>query len=490
MQPGASEVRRRARYHAMRGGPPAQVTQGVARTRRFLVLLFQVATLGFLALRGFPGTRLAIHAGICLFYFAVSRYPSPPITEQAKLRIKTRMLVGGLLSFGAWLANTGGLSSPLLPLGLGMLLPAMLIFETRKQQARFAAAGVGVLLAVGALSLWPIGALVVPLAPRGGHPSPESMVLMVGSILVTASQVSSFWAHMAAAYDKVAIELGVRREELCSVGEDRTRELEGAASRLAHQMKNPLASIKCLSAHLARGCSLDARTVERLEVVSAEADRLESIVDGFVSLSRGLGDLTLEKTRVYELALELKSLLDVRANQAGVTLELTGRPDLELEVDAKKITRALFCLVMNAVQASPAGQSVTIDVVPATTSSSTPATPAQVQIKIVDRGEGMTREVLERLKRPPFTTRKEGAGLGVAVARTLIEQHGGRLEYQSARGQGTTATIALPRRPAAWAATPTLPPPPPCAPEPALEREREALSRVALSDDRDRPETR
>src|SRR4029078_2566172 len=172
--------------------------------------------------------------------------------------------------------------------------------------------GLGVLLAVALLSLWPIGALVAPLAPRGGHPSPEFVVLVVGSILVTASQVSGFWAHVAAAYDAVAIELGARREELCSVGEDRTRELEGAAAHLAHEMKNPLASIKCLSAHLARGCSLDAKTVERLEVCTAEADRLESIVYGFLSMSRGLGELSLAAIRPKELANELRLLPDVR----------------------------------------------------------------------------------------------------------------------------------------------------------------------------------
>jgi signal transduction histidine kinase len=63
---------------------------------------------------------------------------------------------------------------------------------------------------------------------------------------------------------------------------------------------------------------------------------------------------------------------------------------------------------------------------------------------------------LERLKRPPFSTRKQGAGLGVAVARTLIEQHGGRLAYQSVPGQGTTATIELPRQPPNWGAAPKL----------------------------------
>jgi signal transduction histidine kinase len=216
-------------------------------------------------------------------------------------------------------------------------------------------------------------------------------------------------------------------------------------------MKNPLASIKCLSAHLARGCSLDAKTVQRLEVVSTEADRLESIVDGFLSLSRGLGDLSVQRARPYEIVLGLKSLLDVRANAAGVTLELLGRPDIEGEVDGKKIQRALFCLLMNAVQASVAGQTVTIDVKPVPA----PGGP-HIQIRVVDRGEGMSREVLERLKRPPFTTRKDGAGLGVAVARTLIEQHGGRLEYESTPGQGTTAIVELPQRPPAREGLPKL----------------------------------
>lgn len=453
MHPGASEVRRRARYHALRGGS-AQVVQGLARTRRFLVLLFQVATLAFLALRGFPGQRLAVHGAICLFFLAVCRYPNGPITE----RIKVRILIGGLLSYGAWLANTGSLSSPLIPVGLGMLLPALLIFESHRQKLLFAAGGLGILFGVALLSLWPAGALVAPLAPRGGHASPEFVALVAGSILVTATQVSTFWTHVAAAYDKVALELGTRREELCSVGEDRTRELEGAAARLAHQMKNPLASIKCLSAHLARGCSLDAKTVQRLEVVSSEADRLESIVDGFLSLSRGLGDLSLERTRPYELALGLKLLLDVRAHEAGVTLELLGRSDLEADVDGKKIHRALFCLLMNAVQASGPGQTVTIEVKPAPVATGCLPTAASgcVQIKVVDRGEGMSRDVLERLKRPPFSTRQEGAGLGVAVARTLVEQHGGRLEYQSAPGQGTTAIIELPARPPERPAEPRL----------------------------------
>ena len=66
-------------------------------------------------------------------------------------------------------------------------------------------------------------------------------------------------------------------------------------------------------------------------------------------------------------------------------------------------------------------------------------------MRVIDHGEGMAPEVLERIRKPYFTTREGGTGLGVAVARGLVEQHGGRLSYESVRGKGTTVSIELPR---------------------------------------------
>jgi signal transduction histidine kinase len=446
MQLAASDVRRRARYHLIRGGTPG-MAHGMAVTRRFLVLLFQAAAIVLLGVRGFPTGRLVFHGLVGVFYGLACFWPGPPVTE----RRKVRMLAAGLLAWGAWLVNTGGLCSPLLPLGFGMLPPALVILDTPRQRRVFIVGALMLLTLVGALSWSHAAALLPPLASRSGHVSPEYLVLVAGSLVVTAIGVAGFWGHMTAAYEKVALELGVRREEVCSFGEDATRQLEGAAAHLAHEMKNPLASIKCLSTHLARGCSLDGRIVERLEVVTAEANRLEAIVDGFLSMSRGLGELSPETVRPKELANELRLLLEVRGAEAGVTLEITGREDLEILADPRKLHRALFYLTMNAVQASAAGQTVTIDV-------GAPLGAGVSTIKVIDRGEGMSSETIERLKRPPFASRKGGAGLGVAVARALIEQHGGRLEYESAPGRGTTATIELPLTAAPTAATPRLVP--------------------------------
>ena len=67
-----------------------------------------------------------------------------------------------------------------------------------------------------------------------------------------------------------------------------------------------------------------------------------------------------------------------------------------------------------------------------------------MRIRVVDRGHGMTREVQQRIGRPYFSTREGGSGLGIAVARAMVEQHGGVLRFDSAPGEGTTATIEIP----------------------------------------------
>jgi signal transduction histidine kinase len=263
---------------------------------------------------------------------------------------------------------------------------------------------------------------------------------------------------MTHGYERAAFELAERREELCSENEDRTRALEGMAARLAHEVKNPLAAIKGLSTHMARNAT-DPKTAERLAIVAAEAERLQSIVEGFLSFSRGLDDLRLAPTRPHEVARELAVLLETRAQEAGVTIEVSGDEGLALDADARKLRQVLLNLVLNAIQASPRGASVGVSVERECEGA---------RITVRDDGAGMAPEVLERIRKPYFTTKEGGTGLGVAVARGLVEQHGGRMEFKSGTGKGTTVTILLPRR-----ATPCSRLPNPAR---ALEREEDADS--------------
>jgi two-component system sensor histidine kinase FlrB len=109
------------------------------------------------------------------------------------------------------------------------------------------------------------------------------------------------------------------------------------------------------------------------------------------------------------------------------------------------------------MQASSAGQKVTVDVGRACSAD------GFLRLRVTDQGDGMSREVLDRIQKPYFTTRAEGTGLGVAVARGIIEQHGGHVTYESAPGKGTTVIIELPRCAASAAGAQKGLPKPRCA---------------------------
>src|SRR6185312_8633360 len=177
--------------------------------------------------------------------------------------------------------------------------------------------------ALALLSHTPVGQLAGPLAPSAAGVSVVHASVAVFAIFVTMTGIFRMGWSLSQGYERAALELASRREELCSENEDRTRALEGIAARLAHEVKNPLAAIKGLSTHMARNAT-DPKSAERLAIVAAEADRLQSIVDGFLSFSRGLDDLKLGPTRPYEITRELGVLLETRAEEAGVTIEASG----------------------------------------------------------------------------------------------------------------------------------------------------------------------
>ena len=294
----------------------------------------------------------------------------------------------------------------------------------------------GGFVALALLSHTAVGQMIGPLAATASGPSVEHVCVALFAVTVTMVGIFRMGWSLTSGYERVALELAERREELCSENEDRTRALEGMAARLAHEVKNPLAAIKGLSTHMARNAT-DPKTAERLAIVAAEADRLQAIVDGFLSFSRGLDDLKVAPTHPYEIARELGVLLETRAEEAGVTLETGGDEELVLDADPRKLRQALLNIVLNAIQASPRGSAVYLNVARDCEGS---------RITVRDEGVGMTPEVLDRIRKPYFTTKEGGTGLGLAVARGLVEQHGGSLEFKSSPRAGTTVTLFLPMK--------------------------------------------
>jgi signal transduction histidine kinase len=421
----------RARFDAVRRRVFDEMSKDTARWRLTWFLLFNVCVLAILFSLGESGWRLLVQI------VAVTGLGSCFVVRlwRETVTLKVFSFLFGVFAYFALLATTGGLASPFLMTSAVSIAAAAIILRDPPWARRVVMVAFCVcFVALAALSHSSMGKLLAPLDSSGGWASPAYVMLALLASLYTMSGVFRMGCHMTQGYERAALEVAARREQICGETEDRTRALEGVATRLAHEVKNPLAAIKGLSAHMARNAT-DAKTAERLAIVAAEADRLQAIVDGFLSFSRGLDELKLSPTRPHEVGRELGVLLEMRAQEAGIDLEISGDDDLVIDADVRKLRQALLNVVTNAIQASPRGACVRIAVAREFCGA---------LITVQDEGTGMTPEVIERIRKPFFTTKEGGTGLGVAVARGLVEQHGGKLEFKSAVGKGTTVSIHLP----------------------------------------------
>ncbi len=224
------------------------------------------------------------------------------------------------------------------------------------------------------------------------------------------------------------------REQLIAQMDMRARELEQMSAQLSHELKNPLQAIGILVQLSARdACDPEAR--ERLQVAQGEVERMDSIIKEYLSFSRPFDKLQPKRVALGAMADEVIAVLEGAAAAAGVQLRRRG--EAYAEADPRRLRGALHNLISNGLEACSRGGRVEVEI---------SEREGGARIVVRDSGRGMSREVLQRLGTAFFTTRPEGTGLGVAMARAAFTQHGGELVYESEEGRGTTATGTLPLR--------------------------------------------
>jgi len=216
--------------------------------------------------------------------------------------------------------------------------------------------------------------------------------------------------------------------------------LGNLAAGVAHDVRNPLNAIKLLSSHAldALDGEEESRAAKPLRTIRDEVARLEGIVSSFLSLAKE-SELAPEPYRVDTLLAECVRLFQKDAEGRQVRLDCELRAgDRTLVLDPKQMTRAVLNVLLNALEASPAGGRVRL------TSRLTDRT---CEIEIRDDGAGLAREALERVFDPYYTTKPGGTGLGLSITRGIIEEHGGMIEIYGAEGQGCQVLITLPFEP-------------------------------------------
>src|ERR1700690_422799 len=259
----ARELQARARFEALRRRVFDDMGRTSVRMRLAWIIPFHVGVVVVLAVRGESAGRAFVQAAavaVVAITFAVRI-----ATNDWRFRVGSFVL--GVLGYFAFLATTGGLASPLLVTGAVTMAAAAIKLPEPPwlRQVVFAVFLLG-FIALAALSRSAVGLLDGPLAVINGSPSPEYVGIAVLAAAFAMTGVYGIGCAMTRGYERAALELAERREELCSENEDRTRALEGIAARLAHEVKNPLAAIKGLSTHMARQAT-DPKTAERLTVL-------------------------------------------------------------------------------------------------------------------------------------------------------------------------------------------------------------------------------
>ena len=207
------------------------------------------------------------------------------------------------------------------------------------------------------------------------------------------------------------------------------------AARIAHEIKNPLASIQTGIQLLESQITDDGKQKTYYERLRGEIQRVDKILKGLLTYARE-DYLELKTVTIESLIKRFQQVFQPMIQKEKIKLRANiGKNLPEIRVDDHKLEQVLWNLCLNAVQASKPGDFVDIDV---------SGHNRGIAIKLQDYGNGIPAESLDKIFQPFYSTRTHGSGLGLAISKKIIELHRGELKIESELDKGTTVMIYLP----------------------------------------------
>lgn len=220
-----------------------------------------------------------------------------------------------------------------------------------------------------------------------------------------------------------------RMGELAAIGQ--------LAASIAHELRNPLSSIKGAAQFLSKEYEDHGAIVEFLGIIIEEVNGLNKLTTEFLDYGRPM-QLELKPTSLNSVVDKTLQLMSVHITDNNVVVNEsldTAIPDIQ--ADEGQLDQVLKNIIINSLQAMPGGGALAVE------TGRAPAGGAYVSVK--DTGTGIAPDKLDRIFVPFFTTKTKGTGLGLSVVRKIVENHGGTIEVTSEVGSGSTFTIILPQ---------------------------------------------
>lgn len=215
-------------------------------------------------------------------------------------------------------------------------------------------------------------------------------------------------------------------EKLAEVGQ--------MAAELAHEIKNPICSIKGLLQIMGKKYNIDYS--KYYEIIMSEIDRVTALLQDFLSLTQA--GLVFEKTNIRDVIEDIVPLVESQLISKNITISIDIDKQLpQIYCDRENIRRVLVNIIQNAVEASQNNGRIIIN-------AWYDEINEKLKVECKDNGIGIKPEYLEKIFEPFFTTKNNGSGLGLAISRKIIEKHRGRLYAFNNRDGGATFVIELP----------------------------------------------
>ena len=222
----------------------------------------------------------------------------------------------------------------------------------------------------------------------------------------------------------------LRADRLATIGE--------LAAGAAHEIRNPLTSIKSSLQYLESRCREETEK-KLLGVALQETDRIDEILSALLSFSRP-SEIHKEPCDLVALLEESVALVSIQARAKSVEVR-TSFPAAPVVVNADKsqVKQLFLNVFLNAIQAMEGGGALAVEEIVLEN--------GKTLVRVSDTGPGISEEDLEKVFDPFFTTKKGGTGLGLSICYTIVKAHGGEIELRSRLGEGTTVLVTLPASP-------------------------------------------
>ncbi len=218
-----------------------------------------------------------------------------------------------------------------------------------------------------------------------------------------------------------------RNERLAALGK--------MAAGVAHELRNPLSSIKGLALLLKSNFSIPSKEAETADILVKEVERLNRSIGELLDYAKP-GQLRREVASIQEIVDKTVSLVQVDAESYGISIRLEDGDKLpQVVVDSDKMNQVFLNLFLNAIQAMEHGGELTVKM---------KIESRTIKIMIRDTGVGIKAENLGRVFDPYYTTKNDGTGLGLAMSSKIVEEHGGWIEMSSVYGEYTEVCVVLP----------------------------------------------